>query len=195
MNKEEYLKQLDRYLKKLPHKDYENAMDYFTEYFEDAGADNEMKIIEELGPPKAAAGELLGNLLEEKTNQFSREGRNASLPIILLTIVLALFAAPAGIPFILTGLAAVLVGILFIFVILAAAVWVDAAVLLESGRLILQGIFALTDSAAGASVFAGAGLLGIGGSLLFALFIMCVCKWIVKGMACFAQWIIKKRSV
>ena len=34
LTKEEYLAQLKKYLKRLPKEDYNNAMDYFTEYFE-----------------------------------------------------------------------------------------------------------------------------------------------------------------
>ena len=41
MNRETYLKELRKYLKRLPKDDYENAMEYFTEYFDDAGNDEE----------------------------------------------------------------------------------------------------------------------------------------------------------
>ena len=41
LTKEEYLAQLKKYLKRLPKEDYNNAMDYFTEYFEDAGSEGE----------------------------------------------------------------------------------------------------------------------------------------------------------
>ena len=36
MTSGEYLKQLEKYLRKLPQSDYEDAMEYFTEYFADA---------------------------------------------------------------------------------------------------------------------------------------------------------------
>lgn len=36
MTSGEYLNQLQKYLKKLPQSDYEDAMEYFTEYFADA---------------------------------------------------------------------------------------------------------------------------------------------------------------
>lgn len=36
LSKTEYLQQLEKYLKKLPKEDFEDAMEYFTEYFEDA---------------------------------------------------------------------------------------------------------------------------------------------------------------
>ena len=41
MTSQEYLNQLQKYLKKLPQSDYEDAMEYFTEYFADAGPENE----------------------------------------------------------------------------------------------------------------------------------------------------------
>ena len=42
MSREEYLNQLHKYLRKLPRQDYEDAMEYFTEYFQETdeeGAD------------------------------------------------------------------------------------------------------------------------------------------------------------
>ena len=41
MTRTEYLAQLDHYLKKLPAKDYQEAMDYFTEYFDEVGPEGE----------------------------------------------------------------------------------------------------------------------------------------------------------
>ena len=46
LTKEEYLAQLKKYLKRLPKEDYNNAMDYFTEYFEDAGPEGEAALIQ-----------------------------------------------------------------------------------------------------------------------------------------------------
>ena len=74
LTKEEYLAQLKKYLKRLPKEDYNNAMDYFTEYFEDAGPEGEAALIQELGTPKEAAYEILDNLITEKT-QIRRFGR------------------------------------------------------------------------------------------------------------------------
>ena len=35
MSREEYLNQLHKYLRKLPRQEYEDAMEYFTEYFQE----------------------------------------------------------------------------------------------------------------------------------------------------------------
>ena len=55
MTRTEYLAQLEKYLKKLPAKDYQEAMDYFTEYFDEVGPEGEAAAIAELGNPKEAA--------------------------------------------------------------------------------------------------------------------------------------------
>ena len=48
-------KQLEKYLRKLPQSDYEDAMEYFTEYFADAGPENEQAVIKELGTPETGS--------------------------------------------------------------------------------------------------------------------------------------------
>ena len=49
MTRKEYMEQLRKYLKRLPKEDYENAIEYFSEYFDEAGPENEQQVMEELG--------------------------------------------------------------------------------------------------------------------------------------------------
>ena len=69
MKRTEYLAQLDKYLKKLPKNDYQEAMDYFVEYFDEAGPENEESVIAELGSPKEAAHDIMVNLLDKKNRR------------------------------------------------------------------------------------------------------------------------------
>lgn len=91
LTKEEYLAQLKKYLKRLPKEDYNNAMDYFTEYFEDAGSEGETSLMQELGTPKEAAYDILDNLISEKK-------KDPGTPVwkIMLLTFLAICAAPLG---------------------------------------------------------------------------------------------------
>ena len=73
MTRTEYLAQLEKYLKKLPAKDYQEAMDYFTEYFDEVGPEGEAAAIAELGNPKEAAHEIIINLLDKKIEEDSQE--------------------------------------------------------------------------------------------------------------------------
>ena len=41
MTRKEYMEQLKKYLKRLPKEDYDNAIEYFSEYFDEAGPENE----------------------------------------------------------------------------------------------------------------------------------------------------------
>ena len=59
MSREEYLNQLHKYLRKLPRQDYEDAMEYFTEYFQEIDEEEAAELMKELGTPKEAARELM----------------------------------------------------------------------------------------------------------------------------------------
>lgn len=106
MTSQEYLNQLQKYLKKLPQSDYEDAMEYFTEYFADAGPENEQAVIEELGTPKIAAAELMMNLLDKKMDEHTameqeekrNEKKKTTGASVIWIAVLTLFAAPIGAP-------------------------------------------------------------------------------------------------
>lgn len=69
MNREEYLRELSKYLKKLPKKDYDDTMNYFEEYFDEVGVEGEQDLIRELGSPSAAASEILSKLLNENASK------------------------------------------------------------------------------------------------------------------------------
>lgn len=49
MNREEYLKELSKYLKRLPKKDYDDTMNYFEEYFEEVGIEGEQDFNKRIG--------------------------------------------------------------------------------------------------------------------------------------------------
>lgn len=69
MTKQVYLDQLRKYLKKLPAEDYADAMEYFTEYFEEADEEQAQHLMHELGTPKEAARDLIQNLLDKKITE------------------------------------------------------------------------------------------------------------------------------
>ena len=49
MNRTEYMRELDALLHGISKEEREEAMQYYNDYFDDAGSENEEKIIEELG--------------------------------------------------------------------------------------------------------------------------------------------------
>ena len=185
MTKVEYLAKLDKYLRKLPKEDYQEAMDYFSEYFEEAGPENEAQVIAELGTPKEAARDIISRLLDEKI--IDQEKTPKSRVSMVWLAILAILSAPVTLPLAL---------FLFLAVITILALGVAAiAVVLSLGVAFLtSGIYMLFDSwsylnisfSATALSF-GLGLLALGLSLLALLAAGAVCKVVGRSIVNLAR--------
>ena len=68
MNKADYMQSLKKQLRRLPREDFEKAIEYFEEYFSDAGIENEAQVIEDLGTPEFAAEQIITNIALKNTN-------------------------------------------------------------------------------------------------------------------------------
>lgn len=79
MNKNEYLDRLSRLLADISYEEHEEALSYYREYIEDAGAENEQRVIEELGTPEQLAQEIRDGLLN-KGEASQRRGGAANAP-------------------------------------------------------------------------------------------------------------------
>ena len=191
MTKVEYLAKLDKYLRKLPKEDYQEAMDYFSEYFEEAGPENEAQVIAELGTPKEAARDIISRLLDEKI--IDQEKTPKSRVSMVWLAILAILSAPVTLPLAL---------FLFLAVITILALGVAAiAVVLSLGVAFLtSGIYMLFDSwsypnisfSATALSF-GLGLLALGLSLLALLAAGAVCKVVGRSIVNLARKTENKR--
>ncbi|MGQ9413336.1 DUF1700 domain-containing protein [Streptococcus pluranimalium] len=190
MTRTEYLKQLDKYLHRLPEEDYQEAMDYFTEYFDEAGPENEGHVMEELGTPKEAAQDILNALWNKKENQEddSQKSRAKTLWIALL----ALFAAPLALPIILlvVGLIIAAVAIIFAFVVTALALLVAGIAVLAV--LIWESFTLVPHSLAAAALGVGTGLLILGIGILLWLLFMALAKAMTRILLAIISRLTKK---
>lgn len=161
MNRAEYLNQLNKYLKKLPESDYKNAMEYFTEYFDEVG---EQRVIEELGTPKEAAVEILNNLLGQniEDGQDQEKGGAVSGKRMGFFVYLPILKNESGF----CGVAG---AFLFFWVVLLVLLGVSVvgifgafSLLWLGGKYFIYGITAVSHSLSGASMMAGMGIFGIG---------------------------------
>ena len=191
MTREEYLRQLERYLKRLPKEDYDSAMEHFIEYFDEAGPEGEQAVIEELGTPKQAASELLRNLLNEQIVQ-PRERR--SVGSVLMIALLAICAAPIALPLAIAA-AAVLFALVIVIVSAVLCVLIlGVCGVLVGGKLVLVGIASAASSVSGMCILLGLGLLGIGLGILISLALFALCRWIGLGLLRLIQWILGRHT-
>lgn len=191
MTKSEYLAKLDKYLKKLPKEDYLEAMDYFREYFDEAGPENEEEVIAELGAPKDAAHDIISRLLDEKIVEDEKSPKNKA--IIIWIAILAILASPVAIPLILALL-------MVIITILAIGIAIIAMVLALGVALLTSGVYMLVDSWSYFSIApsttalgVGLGLLSLGLALLALLAAGAVGKFAVKSIGKLIQKAASKR--
>lgn len=190
MTRTEYIAKLTKYLRKLPQKDYEEALEYFMEYFEEAGPENEAQVIAELGTPKEAAHEVISRLLDEKIIEEKSSLRNKTT--ILWIAILAVLASPVALPILLFFLAMLLTLLVVIFAVIVTALALTFALLI-SGIYTFFTSFSLLNVSLASTLFGGGlGLLMFGGALLLLLISFKICKFIVKLITLLIKWLIKK---
>ena len=181
MTRTKYIAKLTKYLRKLPQKDYEEALEYFMEYFEEAGPENEAQVIAELGTPKEAAHEVISRLLDEKIIEEKSSLRNKTT--ILWIAILAVLASPVALPILLFFLAMLLTLLLIIFAVIVTALALTFALLI-SGVYTFFTSFSLLNVSLASTLF--------GGALLLLLISFEICKLIVKLITLLIKWLIKK---
>ena len=70
MNRQEFLAGLSQLLSDIPEAERQEALDYYNSYFDDAGPENEAKVIQELGgTPDKAAASIKAELRSGKTGR------------------------------------------------------------------------------------------------------------------------------
>ena len=190
MTKTEYLAKLTKYLRKLPQKDYEEALEYFMEYFEEAGPENEAQVIAELGTPKEAAHEVITRLLDEKIIEDKSSLRNKTT--ILWIAILAVLASPVALPILLFFLAMLMTLLMIIFAVIVTALALTFALLISGVYTFFTSFSLLSVSLASTLFGGGLGLLMFGGALLLLLISFEICKLIVKLITLLIKWLIKK---
>ena len=191
MTREEYMIKLKKYLRKLPKQDYEDAIEYFNEYFSDTDKAGQQKLMEELGTPKQAAADLMYNLLDRKIQEQDvadedSEKKQDKKGITLLA-VLAILSTPVTVPLFIAMLA----------VLLAVAICVVCVIIsdfIAALSVLLRGLVSFPYSLSGALMITGCGSLGIGCALLLYILGICLCKWMGMLLVKLAQCLARKRG-
>lgn len=73
MNRKEYMERLEQLLLVLPEEEKEEALQYYHDYFDDAGEENEDIVIRELGTPEEVAAKIRAGYVGE-SGEYSEQG-------------------------------------------------------------------------------------------------------------------------
>lgn len=194
MTRSEYLAQLEKYLKKLPAKDYQEAMDYFTEYFDEVGPEGEAAAIAELGSPKEAAHEIIINLLDKKIEEDSQKaGSVKNSKQIVQIAILSILAAPLAIPLLILALTLVFTFFLLVSVLAFVMAVFTFAMLLLGASLIWDSLtLGMATSIPAFALSLGMSLLALGMAGLFYLSIGPILRFIKLSFVKLAQALARK---
>ena len=176
MDKQTFLRRLEEGLRQLPPEEREDILAYHREYFQDAGPEQEAKVIQELGDPDLLARRLLSEYGEQPPasppppppSQPQPEAPKKKRPSGVLVAILAVLAAPIALPLaaalgavaIALAVAALSVALVLMAVIVGVLVTGIALVALGVSALLLYPPAALVVLGAG-RVCCGLGLFGV----------------------------------
>lgn len=73
MNRKQFLYELEQLLKDIPDSERAEAIQYYNDYFDDAGAENEARVIEELESPEQVA-ETIREGMSESGGEYTENG-------------------------------------------------------------------------------------------------------------------------
>lgn len=190
MNREQYMKLLKEQLRRLPKDDFEKAIAYYEEYFDEAGVENEQQAIEDLGSPQEAAGQIICDIAVNNTKETSG-GMKKKINAVWVGL-LAVFAAPIALPILLGLLALLVVLVLLAVVAVVCAFAACVSIILTGPVSIIGGLTILTKDIASGLCCLGFGLVGIGAGVLLVYVLYHLCRFLVNKLILVFGQIAKK---
>ncbi len=191
MDKQTFLRRLEEGLRQLPPEEREDILAYHREYFQDAGPEQEAKVIQELGDPDLLARRLLSEYGEQPPasppppppSQPQPEAPKKKRPSGVLVAILAVLAAPIALP-LAAALGAVAIALavaaLSVALVLMAVI---VGVLVTGFALVVLGVSALALYPPAALVVLGAGLVCCGLGLFGVMPVVLLIQAMFRGLA------------
>lgn len=219
MNREEYMRLLAIALKDIPQSEKEEALQYYNDYFDDAGVENEQKVMNSLGSPAKLADSIQREFFTGESrfesnrnpyeqpiyqNTYANAGDNTpkkskmSGGMIALIVILTILASP-----LLLSIAAVLISIIItIFAVVLTVVAVVLAVILALicvvAACIMVAIALGAVSPFSAIVLVGIGIAAIGVSIFLIMAVVWLVgvaiPWVIKGIGKLFKKIFSKKG-
>lgn len=167
MNRDEYIRHLEYRLRRLPKEEYDKAISYFKEYFEEAGPENEAQAIEDLGTPELAADQIIREFAVENAREPVKNVKHGVSAVWIG--ILAVFAVPIGLPFaLMLGVLGIMI-VVIIFALILCVFVLTLSVAVSAIPCIIIGVWMLFTSFADGVATLGLGLIGLGIGILLVM--------------------------
>lgn len=191
MNRVEFMRQLESLLQNISLAEREEALQYYNDYFNDAGEENEQSVIEALGNPAKVAENIKRDLYGSGYGDAAYHGASAenravvqynqpfadtpessgrlSTGVIVLIVVLCVLASPflAGVA---CAVAGVLLGVAAIWLALIASAGIVAVTFLIVALVfVVLGFMCIIPSPLAGIALLGVGMVCAGIGILFLM--------------------------
>lgn len=198
MTRAEYLAELEQHLRKLPKHDFQEALDYFTEYFDEAGPENEADVIAELGSPEEAARDIIQNVLGKQEDTRPSKPKRSKQDWAII-IGLGILASPLLVLILGTGLGllvALLLTILSLLIAIACLLGtgfiISACFILLSFATLAEALMTFSSSWSALAMGVGCFFAGIGVAILIFLLSLALTKRFGRGVMAAFKWLLSK---
>lgn len=208
MNREEFMLKLESLLQNISREEREEALQYYNDYFDDAGVENEADIIKELGSPEKVARSLTEDIGEchSDEGEYSEMGYNYtsenvnSIPAVkkkpwtndtlklILIVLIVIVGAPIIMPIAAVPLALLIAAAALIFGVLVSGI----AIAIAGICMIIFGISKIPVAAALTLGFSGIGLMLVAAGIALTILIWKVVSRVVPKVFRWAVGLVKK---
>lgn len=195
MNKQQYMSRLAEELAKLPEEEIRAALEFYEEYFAEAGPENEAEVIAELGRPEQAAAQIKADYAVKQMDAEDGKRSPKKGVTAVVWVVLAIFAAPIALP-LAVGLAAVVLALLVAVAATALSMLVAFAAAGIGGLILAAvGLGGFTVSFSASLLLIGLGLILAGVSAALCWGVILAARAAVRGIIRWARKRIEKRRL
>ena len=222
MNRQEFMKRLEELLQDISENEREEALQYYNDYFDDAGAENEAQIIEELGSPEQVARTIKAgmsdadgeytetgyadsrfqehqNLTPKDTAAGEPSRKQPNFWKILSIILLCILLLPVIIPLGCIALGLILLVVFGIAGMAVGAVALCIAFLITGVVLIGYGIWRIFFTPALGLCLSGVGCLLLAVGILVTLLVVAVgiklVPWLIRAIVKLISFPLRKAGV
>ncbi|CUX45534.1 DUF1700 domain-containing protein [Clostridium sp. C105KSO13] len=219
MNREEFMYRLEQLLMAIPVDERQAALQYYQDYFEDAGVENEAQVISELRSPEQVAATIKADLKDgskehgeftENGYSYDQSGGKGELSIktpprtsralkIVLIILIALTVIPFAWP-LLIGCVGIVIGLVCAAFGLFAGLVLGSVLLMAAGVvLFIAGLTKLLTALPVALLTSGSGLvvfvLGLIATVAAVKLCVVVYPALIRGIVSICRWPFQRKKV
>lgn len=170
MNRASFLKKLRGKLQRLPAHEIDAALAYYEEYFDEAGEENEQRVIQQLGSPSHVASQIMADYALKDLEATSTSTSTKKNMSAIWLIILAIISAPLSLPLLVVAIALIFSFGAVIFSFIIAIIATVLGIFFGGIVALISGFFILAQDWATALLFMGVGFIVTGlGILLFPI--------------------------